>query len=69
MLNHEQFIKPEDKNKVILSLNKISNILNKYKYNTNYYISNMDRLKTSISQSLGYANMLIADYSDTDEDK
>ena len=69
MLNYEQFIKLEDKNKVILLLNEVSNILDNYKYNTNHYISNMDRLKTSISQSLGYVNMLIVDYFDTDEDK
>lgn len=69
MLNYEQFIKLEDKNKVILLLNEVSNILDNYKYNTNHYIFNMDRLKTSISQSLGYVNMLIVDYFDTNEDK
>ena len=69
MLNYTQFIKPEDKNKVILLLNEVDNILDKYKYNTNHYISNMDRLKTSVNQSLGYACMLIVDYSDTDKDK
>lgn len=69
MPNYEESIRLEDKNKVTLLLNEVSNILDKYKYNTNHYISNMDRLKFSIGQCLGYVNMLVVNYSDTNEDK
>lgn len=68
MLNHTSFIKSEDKNKVIILLNEVRNILDKYEYSL-IYTSNMDRLKTSVIQSIGYANMLLVDCSDIEEDK
>lgn len=69
MLNYEQFIKPEDKRKLCALLEEAENILNKYPYNRDSYTSNMDRLKITVSQSIGYTSMLFVDYSDTDEDK
>lgn len=69
MLNHEQFVTPEDRCKLCTLLKEAENILNKYPYNRNNYISNMDRLKIAISQSISYTNMLLVDYSDIDEDK
>lgn len=69
MLNYEQFIKLEDKHKLCALLEEAENILNKYPYNRDRYISNMDRLKITVSQSIGYTSMLFVDYLDTDGDK
>ena len=69
MLNCEQFVKPEDKRKLCVLLEEVANILNKYPYTRDSYISNMDRLKITVSQSISYASILLVDYSDTDEDK
>lgn len=68
MLNYMSFIKPEDKNKVITLLNEVRDILDRYEYSS-IYTNNMDRLKISVTQSIGFANMLLVDYSDTEEDK
>lgn len=69
MLNYEQFVKPEDKCKLCALLEEVENILNKYPYSKYNYMSNMDRLKIVASQSISYTNMLLVDYSDTNEDK
>lgn len=69
MLNYEQFVKSDDKSRLYALLKEAEKILDKYPYSKSDYISNMDRLKTSVSQSIGYVNYLMIDYSDKNEDK